>query len=55
MNLRTRHMALLTYSGLAAIILIQGNIVTDLTGAGAILAPIAGMFAWDKIKGTESK
>ena len=52
MNIRTRHMALLTYSGLAALILIQGNLITTFESAMALLAPIAGMFVWDKIKHT---
>lgn len=53
MNIRTRHMALLTYAGLAAIVLLQGGIVTTFESAVALLAPIAGMFVWDKIHGTK--
>ena len=52
MNIRTRHMALLTYAGLAAIILLKG-MVTDLNGALMLLGPITGMFIWDKIKGAK--
>jgi hypothetical protein len=53
MNIRTRHMALLTYAGLAAITLVNGTISTP-EHIIAMLAPIGGMFAWDKIKGTQS-
>ena len=53
MNIRTRHMALLTYAGLSAMILLQGNIVHTFQDALALLAPIGGMFVWDKIKGTK--
>lgn len=55
MNIRTRHMAILTYSGLAAIILLKGDIITNATEAAAIVAPLIGMFTWDKIKGTQTK
>jgi len=44
-------MALLTYTGLAAIVLIK-ELVTDEIQVIALLAPIIGMFTWDKIKGT---
>ena len=54
MNLRTRHMALLTYTGLAAIVLVNGTISTP-EHVIALLAPVGGMFAWDKIRGTPSK
>ena len=53
MNIRTRHMALLTYAGLAAIILFQGGLVTTFESAMALLGPIAGMFVWDKIHGAK--
>jgi len=53
MNVRTRHMALLTYTGLAAIVLMK-ELVTDEIQVIALLAPIIGMFTWDKIKGTQS-
>jgi len=55
MNIRTRHMALLTYAGLSAIILLHGGIVNSFNDAMALLAPIGGMFVWDKIKGTKSE
>ncbi len=54
MNIRTRHMALLTYTGLAAIVLVK-EIVNTPEFAIALLAPIIGMFTWDKIKGTQTK
>jgi len=54
MNIRTRHMALLTYTGLAAIVLVKG-MITDQVQIIALLAPIIGMFTWDKIKGTQTK
>lgn len=53
MNVRTRHMALLTYTGLSAIVLMK-ELVTDEIQVIALLAPIIGMFTWDKIKGTQS-
>ena len=52
MNIRTRHMALLTYAGLAAIILVK-EMVVDPVQIIALLAPIGGMFTWDKISGTK--
>ena len=52
MNIRTRHMALLTYTGLAAVVLMKDLINTP-EFAIALLAPIVGMFTWDKIKGTK--
>jgi hypothetical protein len=51
MNIRTRHMALLVYGGLAGIVLAK-DLVTDPVQIIALIAPIAGMFTWDKIKGT---
>jgi len=52
MALRTRHMALLTYTGLAALIIIKG-VITDPVQVLALVAPIIGMFTWDKIRGTK--
>jgi len=52
MNIRTRHMAILSYAGLSALIIIKG-IVTDPTQVLALVAPLIGMFTWDKIKGTK--
>jgi len=54
MNIRTRHMAIFTYTGLAAIVLIK-DIVNTPEMAIALIAPLVGMFTWDKIKGTQSK
>jgi len=53
MEIRTRHMALLTYTGLAAIVLMK-ELVTDEIQVIALLAPIIGMFTWDKIKGSKA-
>lgn len=53
MNIRTRHMALLTYTGLAAIILVKG-MITAPEHLIALVSPVIGMFTWDKIKGTPS-
>jgi len=44
-------MALFTYTGLAALILIK-DLITDPVQILALVAPIIGMFTWDKIKGT---
>jgi len=54
MNIRTRHMALLTYTGLAAVIILK-DLITTPEYAIALVAPIVGMFTWDKIKGTQTK
>ena len=54
MNLRTRHMALLTYTGLAAMVILKG-IITEPSQVIGLLAPVVGMFTWDKLKGTPSK
>lgn len=45
-------MALLTYTGLVAIILFK-DLITDPAQIIALVAPIIGMFTWDKIKGTK--
>ena len=47
-------MALLTYTGLAAIMLMK-DIINTPEMALALGAPIIGMFTWDKIKGTPTK
>lgn len=52
MNIRTRHMAVLTYAGLAAMI-IWKELVNTPEMALALVAPLIGMFTWDKIKGTK--
>ena len=46
-------MALLVYAGLAGIILAK-DLITDPAMIVALIAPIIGMFTWDKIKGTAS-
>ena len=48
MEFRTRHMALVAYTGLAVLIVAK-DIVVDPIQVIALLAPIAGMFTWDKI------
>jgi len=48
MEFRTRHMALVAYAGLATLIIVK-DIVTDPVQVIALLAPIAGMFTWDKL------
>jgi len=48
MEFRTRHMALVSYTGLAVLIIAK-DIVTDPLQVIALIAPIAGMFTWDKI------
>ncbi len=51
MALQTRHMALLTYAGLAALaIVIKPELLNSLQDVVLLLAPIGGMFVWDKIK-----
>jgi len=52
MNIRTRHMALLTYTGLAAVIIMK-DLITTPEFAIALIAPLIGMFTWDKLKGTK--
>ena len=54
MEFRTRHMALVAYTGLALVIIAK-DIVTDPLQVIALIAPIAGMFTWDKISGTKPK
>ena len=49
MEFRTRHMAIVSYSGIAVLIIAK-DLITDPIQLVALLAPIAGMFAWDKIK-----
>jgi len=52
MALQTRHMALLTYAGIAALaMVIKPELLTSLQDVILLLAPIGGMFVWDKIKG----
>ena len=54
MNIRTRHMAIFTYTGLAGLVLLK-DIINTPEMAIALVAPLVGMFTWDKIKGTPSK
>ena len=54
MEFRTRHMALVSYTGLAVLVIAK-DLVTDHVHIVALLAPIAGMFAWDKISGSKPK
>lgn len=49
-GLRTRHIAILTYAAISIMAIFKG-IVTTPENIIAILAPIAGMFVWDKLKG----
>ena len=50
-SLRTRHIAILVYGGITAMAIYQG-ILNDATNLIAVLAPLGGMFVWDKLKGT---
>ena len=48
MEFRTRHMSLVAYAGIAVLIIAK-DLITDPIQLVALLAPIAGMFTWDKI------
>ena len=48
MNIRTRHMALLSYSGLTALIIAKG-IINDPVQIIGLLTPIVGLRTYDKI------
>jgi len=52
MNIRTRHMALIAYSALSAVILAK-DLIIDPAQIIALLAPIGGMFVWDKIQSSK--
>ena len=52
--LHTRHWAILAYTGLAGMAIFKG-LISDYNGVIAVLAPIGGMFIWDKLKGTKSE
>ncbi len=58
MNIRTRHLGILVYGGLVALIIIKG-IVTDPVHIIALTAPIVALAIGDKIeaivKGTSGK
>ena len=47
MNIRTRHMALLAYSGLTAIIVVK-DVISDPIQIVGLLAPIIALCSWDK-------
>ena len=49
MNIRTRHLGILTYSGLVALIVFK-DLVTDPIHIVALVAPIVGMAGADKIE-----
>lgn len=53
MEFRTRHMAIVLYAGLASVILVK-DLITTPEMALALIAPLIGMFTWDKIKGTKA-
>ena len=52
MEFRTRHMAILAYTGLAVLLVVK-DVITDPVQAIALVAPLIGMFTWDKITGTK--
>ena len=47
MEFRTRHMSIVAYAGIAVLIIVK-DLITDPIQLVALLAPIAGMFTWDK-------
>jgi hypothetical protein len=49
MNMRTRHIGVMCYSGLAAIVLAQGHL-NDIMSVAGLLSPIAALFGVDKIE-----
>ncbi len=49
MNIRTRHIALMTYSGLAAMLIMKDLIIDPVQVVG-LLAPIVGLWTYDKIQ-----
>ena len=54
MNIRTRHMAILTYAGIAALAIgVKPDLIASMTDLMMLVTPLAGMFVWDKIKGTK--
>ncbi len=48
MNIRTRHIALMTYSGLSAMIIMK-DMISDPSQIIGLLAPIVGLWTYDKI------
>ena len=53
MEFRSHHMALVAYTGVAVLIIAK-DLVTDPIQLVALLAPIAGMFTWGKLRPTET-
>ncbi len=49
MNIRTRHIALMTYSGLTALVIAK-DLVTDPTSIIAMMNPIVALWTYDKIQ-----
>lgn len=54
MEFRTRHMAIFLYAGLASVILMK-DLITTPEMALALIAPLVGMFTWDKISNSRAK
>ena len=54
MEFRTRHMALVGYSAIAVMIIAK-DLITDPIQLVALIAPLAGMFTWDKIANSKAK
>ena len=55
MNIRTRHIAMLLYGGLAAILLVtKPELVTTVQDALVLIGPFIAMFTWDKISAMRS-
>ncbi len=48
MNIRTRHIALMTYSGLSAIVLAK-DLIVEPTQIIALMSPIVALWTYDKI------
>jgi len=53
MEFRSHHMALVAYTAVALVVIAK-DIVTDPLQIIALLAPIAGMFTWGKLKQTST-
>jgi hypothetical protein len=49
MNIRTRHIALMTYSGLSALVIAK-DILTDPTHIIGLMTPIVALWTYDKIQ-----
>lgn len=48
MNIRTRHIALMTYSGLSALVLAK-DLISDPVQIIALMSPIVALWSYDKI------